>query len=106
MSLLLAFAIFVPLDTTPFKVSEKDIVRLVGAGIAGSNIEATVVGPAKVESKGSIHRIKSGMPVIGNTTVEFNIKPTGKGKVKVTITIKPPQPGAKPDIKTYEFEVE
>jgi hypothetical protein len=103
---LLMLAIIMPLDTTPFKVSEKDVVRLVESGIAGSQIEAKVTGPAKVEFAATIRQFKNGKPLIGNTMKEFNIKPSGKGKVKVTVTVTPPQPNAKPKVTTYDFEVE
>ena len=33
----------VPLDEKPFKVGEKDLVRLTGEGIAGSKIEAKMM---------------------------------------------------------------
>jgi hypothetical protein len=103
---MLMLAIIMPLDTTPFKVSEKDLVRLVESGIAGSKIEAKIAGPAKLVMSGTIRQLRNGRPMIGNTTHEFDIKPSGKGKVKVTVTVTPPQPDAKPKVVTYEFEVE
>jgi hypothetical protein len=106
MSAMLAFVIFMPLDTTPFKVHEKDIVRLVQTGIAGSRFDAKIEGPAKLESTGTVHELRNGRPVLGNAITEFNIKPTGRGKVKVVLTVKPPQPNARPKVTEYEFEVE
>jgi hypothetical protein len=106
MNALLAFAIFIPMDATPFKVHEKDIVRIVLSGISGSQFDVKIEGPAKVVSTGDIHEIRNGHSPIGAAHKEFNIKPSGKGKVKVTATVKPPQPDAKPKITHYEFEVE
>jgi hypothetical protein len=106
MTALLAFAIFIPMDATPFKVHEKDIVRIVLSGIAGSQFDVKVLGPAKLVSTGDVHEIRNGRSPIGGARKEFNIKPDGKGKVKVTATVKPPQPDAKPRITQYEFEVE
>ena len=98
--------VVVPLDDKPFKVGEKDAVRLTGEGIAGSKIEVKVDGPAKVAATDSISRRKNGSPPIGVTIKEFVLKPTGKGKVTAKITVTPPQPDAKPKVTDYEFEVE
>jgi hypothetical protein len=106
MEAVLMLAIVMPMDSTPFKVTEKEVVRLVESGIAGSRIEAKVEGPAKVSMTATIRQLRNGRPMIGNTTHEFDIKPTGKGRVKVIVTVTPPQPDAKPKVVTYEFEVE
>jgi hypothetical protein len=98
--------VVVPLDDKPFKVGEKDTVRLSGEGIAGSKIEVKVDGPAKVTATDSISRRKNGAPLIGVTLKEFVLKPSGKGKVTAKITVTPPQPDAKPKVTDYEFEVE
>jgi len=99
-------AVVVPADTTPFKVSEQDIVRVTGKGIAGAKIEAKAAGAAQVAGEAAIYvRIKGNAP-IGTTVREFDIKATAKGKAKVTITVTPPQPGAKPIVTVYEYEVE
>jgi hypothetical protein len=37
---------------------------------------------------------------------EFEIKPTGKGTVKVKISVTPPQPGTPVKVIDYEFEVQ
>jgi hypothetical protein len=101
-----AATVVVPLDDKPFKVGEKDTVRLTGKGIAGSRIEADVEGPAKVTATQSVSERKNGNALLGSDVKEFLIKPSGKGKVKVTVTVKPPQPDAKPKVTEYEFEVE
>ncbi len=106
MSAILALAIIIPLDTTPFKMHEKEVVRLMGQGISGSKIEAKIQGPAKIEMEGAVRHMKNGHPLIGSMSTEFLIKPTGKGKVKVEIIVKPPQPNTPPHITKYEFEVE
>jgi hypothetical protein len=94
-----------PKDTKPFKVGKKDIVRLTGQGIAGSKIEATVTGPARIENTNNVSERVGGSTVIGNSIKEFEVKPTGKGKVKVKITVTPPIPGSTPKETEYEFEV-
>jgi len=98
--------VVVPLDNKPFKVSEKDVVRLTGKGIAGSKIVAKVTGPAKVFMENNVFERRNGSPVIGNSITEFEIKATSTGKVKVTITVTPPQPGEKPVVTEYEYEIQ
>lgn len=99
-------SIVIPEDTTPFTVAESDIVRLTGKGIAGSVIEAKVEGPAKVIAESTITtRVKGRMP-IGTGFKEFDVKSSGRGDVKVTISVKPPQPGSQAETKTYQFKVE
>ena len=80
-------------------------MRLTGKGIAGSKIEVKVDGPAKVETTSIVRQVENGHPVIGNTVKEFDLKPTDKGKVTVTITVTPPQPDATPKVTKIEFEV-
>jgi len=98
--------VVVPIDDKAFKVSEKDIVRLTGKGIAGAKIEAKVEGPAKITMENHVLERSRGGPLIGSHIKEFEITPSGKGKVKVTITVIPPQKDAKPVVTAYEFEVE
>src|SRR6266702_2178589 len=92
-----------PRDNRPFKAKESDIVRLLGKGIAGSKMEAKVEGPAKVETTSNVRELVNGRPVIGNEIKEFDVKPSGKGRVKVTITVTPPQPDAPARATKYEF---
>jgi hypothetical protein len=99
-------SVVVPKDTKPFQVTPKDIVRLTGRGIAGSRIEATVEGAAELERTTKLSERANGSPVVGNDILEFEIKPKGKGKVLVTITVRPPQPTAKPQLQKYEFDVQ
>jgi hypothetical protein len=101
-----AVTVVVPLDDKPFKVAERDLVRFTGEGIAGSRIDVEVEGPAKVSATESIARRKNGMPLLGVTIKDFVLKPSGKGRVKAKVTIKPPQPDAKTKVTEYEFEVE
>jgi hypothetical protein len=96
--------VFVPGDTKPFKVSESELVRLTGKGIAGSQITCEVHGPAKVVATYSIREVKEGHNVIGNGITQFDLKPSGKGKVKATVTVKFPTGGA-PKTSVYTFEV-
>jgi hypothetical protein len=98
--------VVVPLDDKPFKVGEKDLVRLTGEGIAGSKIDVQVEGPARVTATTVISRRKNGQPLLGVTIKEFVLTPSGKGKVAAKVTVTPPQPDAKPKVTEYEFEIE
>lgn len=99
-------AVIVPMDEKPFTVATSDLVRLAGAGIAGSKIEIKVDGPAKVEATSEIRQIMNGRPLLGGSIKEFDLKPTGSGKVTATVTVTPPQPGAKAKVAKFEFEVQ
>jgi hypothetical protein len=99
-------SIIVPQDDTPFtNVAKTDIVRLTGKGIAGAKITAKVDGPAKIIYANLISERANGSPLIGPGNKEFEIKPTGKGKVTVTITSTGPQGDAKPVVTKYAFDV-
>ena len=95
--------VIVPQDASPFKVEIGQIVRLTGEGISGSKIVADVDGPAKVVAENSIMTVKNGHVLIGMEKVEFVIKPTGQGTVKVKITTTFLK--NEPTVKNYEFEV-
>ncbi|VTT97939.1 Uncharacterized protein OS=Blastopirellula marina DSM 3645 GN=DSM3645_18061 PE=4 SV=1 [Gemmataceae bacterium] len=95
--------VIVPNDTTPFKVTEGDTVRIVADGIAGTQVKVKVTGPAKEEVRRVVPYSK-GKPLIGPGNHEVDVKPTGKGKVTVEVTITPPNGPAKTE--KYEFEVE
>jgi hypothetical protein len=97
--------VVVPGDTSPFSVQKDQVVRITGEGIAGAKITAKVFGPATILAENSIRPVRGGHPVIGPGNREFEIRPTGKGKVKVTITSTPPQPDAKPTVTDYQFTV-
>ena len=97
--------VIVPTDNQPFTVEKTDIVRLTGKGIAGSKIEAMVRGPAKVEATSIVRQMTNGQPLLGGMVKEFDLKLTDTGKVTVTITVTPPQPGAKPKVTRFQFEV-
>ncbi|WZO99288.1 hypothetical protein EP7_000887 [Isosphaeraceae bacterium EP7] len=98
--------VVVPQDTEPFTVTGSEIVRLAAKGIAGSRIEARVTGPAKVVAENSVSGRVGGRKPLGLHVREFEIEPTGPGRVKVTIVVKPPQPNAKPITAEHEFTVE
>ena len=97
--------VIVPTDNQPFTVEKTDIVRLTGKGIAGSKIEAMVRGPAKVEATSIVRQLTNGQTPLGGFVKEFDLKLTDTGKVTVTITVTPPQPGAKPKVTRVQFEV-
>lgn len=95
--------VVVPQDSSPFQVDRQQMVRLTGEGIAGSTIVAAVDGPATIVAENSIVTMNGGHIVLGVDKVEFVIKPTGPGTVKVKITstfLK-----AEPTVKIYGFEV-
>ncbi len=97
--------VIIPKDDTPFTVNKSDLVRFSEKGIAGSKIEAKVAGPAQLESTNLVRELRGGKSLIGNVVKEFEVKPTNLGRVTVTITVTPPQPGAQPRILNFEFDV-
>lgn len=97
--------VVIPTDDKPFTVEKTDLVRLSGKGIAGTKIEMKIDGPAKLDATSIVRELVNGKAPLGNTKKEFDIKPTGAGKVTVTITVKPPQAIAKPTETKIEFEV-
>src|SRR5438105_4615619 len=98
--------VIVPTDNQPFSVEKTDIVRLTGRGIAGSKIEATIrQGPAKIDTTSIVRQLTNGQYPLGGLVKEFDLKLTDTGKVTVTITVTPPQPGAKPKVTRIQFEV-
>jgi len=97
--------VVVPADDKPFVVEQDDYVRLTGKGIAGSRIAIEVSGPANLELTSNVRELHNGQALIGNTVKDFDLKPSGPGKVTATITVTPPQPTAKAKVTKYEFEV-
>ncbi|MCE9567046.1 MAG: hypothetical protein K8U57_34015 [Planctomycetes bacterium] len=95
--------VVIPEDTTPFTVKQGDTVRILVKGIAGTQVKAKVTGPAKETVNSVTTRVKGKMP-IGPGNHEVDVKPTGKGKVVVEVTITPPN--GKETTEKYEFEVE
>lgn len=100
-----ARTVVVPADDKPFVVEQNDYVRLTGKGIAGSRIEIKVDGPAKLELTSNVRELHNGQALIGSNVKDFDLKPSGPGKVTATITVTPPQPEAKAKVSKYEFEV-
>lgn len=97
-------SIVVPSDTKPFEVMPGDTVRLVGQGIAGSEITADIRGPAKLVRKAYVAHVAQGQMLIGGMTEEFEIKPTGAGPITVVITVTYPT-GSPPKKTTYKFKL-
>jgi hypothetical protein len=97
--------VVIPEDDTPFTVSEDVVIRLTGQGIAGATITAQVEGPAKVIAQNALRWVMKGHNKIGSGNKEFEVKPTGKGNVLVTITSTSPIPGQKSTVTKYQFEV-
>lgn len=97
--------VIVPKDDKPVTVEMSDLVRLTGKGIAGAKIEIDVEGPAKLATTSVIREVKNGRPLIGGSIKEFELQPTGAGDVTATITVAPPQPGARAKTNVFEFKV-
>lgn len=97
-------SIVVPSGAKPFKVMPGDVVRLVGQGIAGSEISADIRGPAKLVRKAFIAPMHDGQMMIGGMTEEFEIKPTGPGPITVVMTVTYPT-GSPPKKTTFSFEL-
>jgi len=97
--------VVIPQDSTPFNVQQDEFVRITGKGIAGTKIVAAIDGPAKVVAENRVSVRSKGKALVGPGNREFEIQPTGKGTVKVTITATPPT-GEKPTATKYEFTVE
>ena len=97
--------VVVPMDEEPFTVKQNEIVRVTGQGIAGSTITPDVKGPAKIIRATHIRSVIGGEVPVGGMDREFEILPTGKGEVTVTITVKYPTGGA-PKVEKYRFTVQ
>ena len=91
------------LFAAPGTFLQRDGRRLTGDGIAGAKIVADVDGPAELVPQNSVVSVKNGYVLLGKDNVEFVIRPSGPGKVKVKITstfLK-----NEPTVTDYEFEV-
>jgi hypothetical protein len=97
------FVVIVPQDANPFTVERQQIVRFRQDGISGSKILAEVDGPAEIVAENSLLTVKNGHVLLGKEEVEFVIRPTGEGKVKVKITTTFLK--NEPIIANHEFEV-
>jgi hypothetical protein len=97
------FSVIVPQDTDPFNVGCQQMVRLPGNGIAGAKIVADVDGPAEIVAENSLLIVEHGHTLLGEENVEFLIRPTGQGKVNVTLTST--FLNNEPTVTTYEFHV-
>src|SRR5436853_331317 len=97
--------VVVPEDHRPFTVGQKDVIRLTGTVPSGGTIEARHTGKVRLVAENTITRVKNGGIIIGVFVKEFDYRPTGKGKVRVTITTKGPVPGSSPVETVYEFDV-
>jgi hypothetical protein len=87
----------------PVEVTEKDTVRISAVAIAGSKIDVDVKGDAKLDKKTIIHKREGARNLIGVIEEEYEIKPTGKGKATVKVTITPPTGNS--EAKTYQIEI-
>jgi guanyl-specific ribonuclease Sa len=67
-------SVVVPEDNTPFKVEERDTVRLTGKGIAGAKFQIKVDGPARLAAINQIFPRRDGHPLIGLGNKEFEIR--------------------------------
>jgi len=94
----------VPEDAVSFDVTMDQVVSLPLVKCpSGTLVDTKVVGPAKV-TKYQFRPIRNGKPLIGSADVQLILKPTDKGKVKVSVTTK--FPGSQQATTTdYQFEV-
>ena len=72
----------------PYKVRRTDTVRIVATPVAGSTLDATVTGPADLASRKNVVHLDPDGVRTGMTRTEFEVKPTGPGKVTVAVTVK------------------
>jgi len=87
-------------------VEVQDVVRLTGKGIAGSSITIELNdSPVKVERERDVTKLINGKAPIGVARKEFELKPKSKGKARVEIIVKPPQPDSPVEKTVYEFEI-
>lgn len=94
--------VVVPVGDKPCQVTTKEIVRITAKGIAGSDITVKVEGPAN-DLKSNVVNRAGDKNLVGNTVEEHNITPTGKGTIKVKVTVKPPNGDA--TVQEYQIEV-
>ncbi len=101
--------VIVPYNYKKTEVSEKDTVRISAKAPEGSKIQVDVTGPAMLETTYVVIQKEGAAPVAGATVKEFEIKPTGKGKVTVKVTTIARQNGGpsvlKSTVEKYEIEV-
>lgn len=99
-----AVRVHVVKDTKSFKVPKADTVRVVCDAATGTAFETKIDGPGKLDRTIDASEVSDGTAKPGTGRMEFEIKPTGKGVVRFTTTLKGPN-GATPKVTTYEFEV-
>jgi len=97
--------VVVPEDNKPFTVTQKDVVRITASVPSGGTIKQMHTGHVHLVAENTITTVKNGSVLIGSFVKEFDYRPTGTGKVKVTITTRVPTGGVSPIEKVYEFEV-
>ncbi|EAQ78267.1 hypothetical protein [Blastopirellula marina] len=97
--------VVIPADDKPFSVSETDYVRLTGEGISGSRIKMDIKGPAEVDMIYFVKKVSGDSPLLGMQVKQYDLKPTGKGKVTATITVVFPNNQSEPKTTKFEFEV-
>ena len=98
--------VIVPRGSKPFSAKQDVIVRFTVSAVAGSQISATLGGPAKIETESNIVEQSDGRPRPGAIVKEFEVKPSGKGKVTLDVTITPREPGSDSIIKHFAFTVD
>jgi hypothetical protein len=95
-----------PVGNKPCVVAEKDTVRITATGISGSKVKVDVTDGLKVAVTTNVIKKAGGQVVIGGFQTEYDISVVAKGKQKVTVTITPPQPDAKPIVTEYALDVQ
>ncbi len=90
-------------DAVPFTVHQDDVVRIAVPGIAGTTVGVKVTGNAKQTTNKLSTRVDGKRPV-GPGNMEVEVRPTGKGEVKVEVAVSPPNGPS--TTKFYTFTVE
>lgn len=95
-----------PSGSDSFKIARDEVVRIPSGGIAGAKESVTITGPAKLTRKSRVRRIVDGQPIVGSSGAEFEITPTGRGKVVVKVKVVNPTDPENPEVTEYNFQVE
>ncbi|VTR92612.1 Uncharacterized protein OS=Blastopirellula marina DSM 3645 GN=DSM3645_18061 PE=4 SV=1 [Gemmata massiliana] len=94
--------IVIPEDKTPFGINLGDVVRIPVKAVAGTQVKARVSSSSQVAVQTITNRVK-GKEAPGTGNHEVEVKPKGKGQIKLYVTISPPNGKETTDL--YEFEV-
>ncbi|MDB5308956.1 MAG: hypothetical protein JWO38_3158 [Gemmataceae bacterium] len=91
-------------DAKSFKVPKADSVRVVCDAPEGTTFATKLEGSGKLDRTSDVSETADGTTKAGTGRMEYEIKPTGKGMVRFTVTAKGPNE-ATPKVTVFEFEV-